>query len=146
MDSICLAPYLFQASSSLFSFDSVTLWWVCPFPPLKKSLLLEAQESLWDLYMYQERKWTWVIFSKSLVLCLYSFFFKDFISLFFRVGKGGREGEKHLCVVSSHASPIRDPDHNPGMCPTWELNQRPLGSQGSIQSTGPHQPGHLHSS
>ena len=30
--------------------------------------------------------------------------------------------------------------HNPGMCPDWELNQQPFGSQASAQSTEPHQP------
>ena len=31
--------------------------------------------------------------------------------------------------------------HSPGMCPDWESNQRPFGSQASAQSTEPHQPG-----
>ena len=31
--------------------------------------------------------------------------------------------------------------HNPGMCPDWESNQRPFGSQAGAQSTEPHQPG-----
>ena len=31
--------------------------------------------------------------------------------------------------------------HNPGMCPDWEWNQRPFGSQASTQSTESHQPG-----
>ena len=30
--------------------------------------------------------------------------------------------------------------HNPVMCPDWELNQRPVGSQAGTQSTEPHQP------
>ena len=30
---------------------------------------------------------------------------------------------------------------NPGVCPHWELNQRPFGSQASAQSIEPHQPG-----
>ena len=30
---------------------------------------------------------------------------------------------------------------NPGMCPDWELNQWPFGSQAGTQSTEPHQPG-----
>ena len=30
--------------------------------------------------------------------------------------------------------------HNPGMCPKWESNQRPFGSQAGAQSTEPHQP------
>ena len=31
--------------------------------------------------------------------------------------------------------------HNPGMCPDWELNQRPFASQAGTQPTEPHQPG-----
>ena len=34
-----------------------------------------------------------------------------------------------------------DLDHNPGMCPVWESNVQPFGSQNSAQSTEPHQPG-----
>ena len=30
---------------------------------------------------------------------------------------------------------------NPGMCPDWESNWQPFGSQASIQSTESHQPG-----
>ena len=37
--------------------------------------------------------------------------------------KGGREGEKHHCVVVSHMPPTGDLAHNPGMCPDWESNQ-----------------------
>ena len=57
------------------------------------------------------------------------------------MGKEGREGEKHQCVVASHAPPTGDMAHNPGMCPDWELNWRPSGSQASAQCTEPHQPG-----
>ena len=42
------------------------------------------------------------------------FIFKD------RGRKGEREGEKHQCVVASHALPTGD--LAPGMCPDWELN------------------------
>ena len=55
---------------------------------------------------------------------------------------GEREGEKHQCVVASHVPPTGDlACHNPGMCPDWELNQQPFGSQASAQSTERHQPG-----
>ena len=43
--------------------------------------------------------------------------------------EGGREGEKHQCVVASLVPPTGDPAHDPGMCPDWELNQQPFGSQ-----------------
>ena len=40
-------------------------------------------------------------------------------------------------------APYWGPDlvHNPGMCPDWESNQQPFGSQAGTQSTEPHQPG-----
>ena len=38
-------------------------------------------------------------------------------------------GEKHQCMVASHVAPTGDLARNTGMCPDWELNRRPLGSQ-----------------
>ena len=58
--------------------------------------------------------------------------------------EGGRKGEKHQYVVTSHTPPTGDLACNPGMCPDWELNQRPFDSKAGTQSTEPHQPG-LHS-
>ena len=55
----------------------------------------------------------------------------------FRQGRG----EKHQCVVASCTPPTGDLACNPGMCPHWELNQPPFGSQASAQSAKPHQPG-----
>ena len=55
--------------------------------------------------------------------------------------EGEREREKHQCVVASHVPPSGDLACNPGMCPDWELNQRPVGSQAGTQSTEPQQPG-----
>ena len=52
---------------------------------------------------------------------------------------GEREGEIHQCVVASRASPTGDPGRNPGMCPDWELNLPPIGSQAGAQSIEPHQ-------
>ena len=54
--------------------------------------------------------------------------------------EGEREGEKHQCVVASHAPPTGDLALNPGMCPSWESNQQPFDSQTGTQSTEPHQP------
>ena len=42
--------------------------------------------------------------------------------------------------------PIGDLSCNPGMCPDWELNQRPFGSQASTPSTELHQPRLIYSS
>ena len=64
-----------------------------------------------------------------------------FIIYFFREGKGGRKRQKHQCVVASHTPATGDLAHNPGMCPDWESNQQPFGSQAGAQSTLPHQPG-----
>ena len=40
-----------------------------------------------------------------------------------------REGEKHQYVVASHLDPTGDLAHNPRMCPDWESNRQPFGSQ-----------------
>ena len=55
------------------------------------------------------------------------FFFKDFIYLFLERGREGeREGEKHHCVVASHAPPTGDLACNPGMCPAGNWTGDPL--------------------
>ena len=70
------------------------------------------------------------------------YFFKDFIFSFRERGmEGEREGEKLQCVIASHTPPTGDLAHNPGMCPVWELNQQPFGSQADTQSTETHQRG-----
>ena len=70
-------------------------------------------------------------------------FFKRFYLFIFRQRgrEGGREGEKHQCLFASCMPPTGALTRNPGMCPDWELNQRPFGLQGSTQSTEPLQPG-----
>ena len=55
--------------------------------------------------------------------------------------EGEREGEKHQSVAASRVPPTGDLACNPGMCPDWESNQQPFGSQASAQSTEPHQQG-----
>ena len=57
------------------------------------------------------------------------FFFKTLFILFL---ERGREGEKHECVVAPGAPPTGDLAYNPGMCPDWESNQQPFGSQVGI--------------
>ena len=71
-------------------------------------------------------------------------FLKDFIYLFIfreRGREGERGGVKHQYVVPSHAPPTRDMACNPGMCPDWELNRQPRGSQSGTKSADPYQPG-----
>ena len=47
-------------------------------------------------------------------------------------------------MVASPTPVSGDLAHNLGTCPDWESNRRPFGSQASVQSTEPHQPGLLH--
>ena len=86
-----------------------------------------------------------------ILYCLWEFYFVPysliflktlFIYLFREKGKEGeREGEKHQCVIAPHVSPTGDLARNPGMCPDWESNQQPFGSQARTQSTELYQPG-----
>ena len=75
-------------------------------------------------------------------------FFKYFIYLFLETAEGRKEErERNIHVLEKHrpvasCTPLGgDPAHNPGMCPDWESNQRPFGSQAGTQSTEPYQPG-----
>ena len=86
------------------------------------------------LHSYQQ----WFKFLHMASTC-FSFFF--FFKILFREEGREKVGEKHQCVVASFAPPTGDLAHNPGMCPDWESNQQPFGSQTSTQSTEPHQPG-----
>ena len=69
------------------------------------------------------------------LLFIHSFIFRE------RVREGEREGEKHQCVIVSHEPPTGDLAHNPGVCPDWESNWRPLGLKAGTQSAEPHLPG-----
>ena len=55
---------------------------------------------------------------------LFLYFFQGFYLFIFRQRgrEGERKGEKHQCVVASHAPPTGDLAPNPGICPDWELN------------------------
>ena len=55
-----------------------------------------------------------------------------------------RGRETSMCGCLSHVPHTGDLAHNSGMCPDWELNQRPFGTQANAQSTEPHQPGPLY--
>ena len=68
--------------------------------------------------------------------------FKNTLFIYFRQRgrEGERDGEKHH-VWLPLVCPLLGTDltRNPGMCPDWELNQRPFDSQASAQSSLPHQ-------
>ena len=71
----------------------------------------------------------------------FSFFFLRLYLFTFRERR--REGEKHQCVRDTligclSGTPTGDLACNPGMCPDWEWNQRPFGSQAGTQSTELH--------
>ena len=88
------------------------------------------------------RKINITFFITNRICCtMFSFFSK--ILFIFREGKGGREGERHQCMVASQVPPSGDLAHNPGMCPDsdWESNHQPFGSQASTQSAELQQPG-----
>ena len=69
--------------------------------------------------------------------------FKDFIYLFLNRGEGReKERERNINVWLPLAwTPTRDLACNPGMCPDWESNLWPFGSQAGAQCTELHQPG-----
>ena len=73
------------------------------------------------------------------------YFLKDFIYLFLeRVEGREKERERNINVWLPLVHPQRgweDLARNPGMCPDWESNRWPFGSQASAQSTELHQPG-----
>ena len=89
--------------------------------------------SLWQLIASSLYLWVCVSLSLSFLKILF---------IFRQSGREGeREGEKHHCGVASHMPPTGDLALNLGMCPDWESNQQPFGSQAGTQSTEPHQPG-----
>ena len=77
---------------------------------------------------------------KSLKFIIFSFLKKISFIYFFRERRR-EEKERHQWVVVSCTPPTGDLAHNPGICPDWEWNQRPFGSQAGAQSTKPHKPG-----
>ena len=84
----------------------------------------------------QPSRWQLALVWKSLHLCNGSFLLFPLICLFLERKGGEKRGrETSMCGCLLCASHWR-PCCNPGMCPDWELNQWPFGSQASTQSTG----------
>ena len=69
------------------------------------------------------------------------FFLLKILWIYFGEGKGGREGEKHQCLVASHTPLLGTWLTTQACALDWELNWGPFGSQVGPQSTEPHQPG-----
>ena len=130
-------------------------WWINPF--MEKHLFVPLVLFLfWNVLC--------LIYCHSnllmLTLCMYVFFYpfslswpvsifrvcffkKDFIYLFLERGEGReKERERNINVWLPLTHPqLGDLACNPGICPDWESNWRPLGFQAGTQSTEPHQPG-----
>ena len=64
-----------------------------------------------------------LFFKILLITFIYLFIYRQ------RGREGEREGEKHQCLVATHAPPTGDLAHNPGMCSDRESNQQPFGCQ-----------------
>ena len=105
----------------------------------------ERRTQPWSIRLNRTGHNLWYDCFSVLACCQgFEYLFKKIFYLFIfreKGREGEREGEKHQCVVVSHAPPTGDPSHNLDMCPDWELNHRPFGSQAGTQSTEPHQPG-----
>ena len=125
--------------------DDVCLGWEKFFRPTDVSQRTVWYMPLWALkWFFRWTTWKWNCWTKQYS---HTTFFKSYSLFFFKIlfnylytkGKGGREGEKHQCVVSFYAPPTGDLAYNPGMCPDWELNQQPFGLQArcSIHSATP---------
>ena len=72
------------------------------------------------------------------------YFLKRFVYLLmFRWrGREEKERERNINMWEPLKSPLLgNMAHNPGICPDWESNQQPFGSQASAQSTEPHESG-----
>ena len=69
--------------------------------------------------------------NKTFLLCTLLYFFFNFIYLFLERGEGREtERERNINVwLPLMWPPTGDLACNPGMCPDWESNQRPFGSQ-----------------
>ena len=140
------------------------LWTIVSFDPCPRTMkanhgYLGLEDSLKDyLVHYRKGKWkykyiyvyiylsrTHANFSGQRVSCALYLFNYLFLERW-----QGRENERERNInvqsVASRTLPTGDLDHNSGMCPDWESNQQPFGSQASAQSIGPHQPGHLRTS
>ena len=81
--------------------------------------------------------------SKHSLAPLTDFLKKYFINIFLDIGeRREKERERNINMWLPLMHPLLgNLAHNPGMCPDWESNLPPFGSQATSQSTEPHQPG-----
>ena len=127
--ALCLTPFYFVL--------------VCPWPHCFHAfgLSLEWKSQCFQGWISATLK-NGLLNSVDLLFSICIFIKILFIYLFLeRRREGGREGEKHVCVVASLAHRTGDLALNPGMSPDWESNRWPFGLQAGTQFTEPHQPG-----
>ena len=123
---IVLRPLCLQVTSYLGTLGDILIG------PLGGCLIsaLERALCVWMMWVF------WISIENAGAFVFFN------IYLFLERGEGReKEEEKHQCVVPSPVPPTGDLAWNPGMCPDWELNLWPFGSQADTQSTEPHQPG-----
>ena len=107
------------------------------------NIILTKDEKLWrseetkekGVYASSGSKWWEEKYRGKLIenRVILSFFLRFDLFIFRQSGREGeREGEKQQCVVASHVPSTEDLAHNPGMCPHWESNQWPFGSQPTL--------------
>ena len=125
-----------------------------------KELLEQMRMVLWGRGKQRERKrrdgdektaqgglFTFPSEAKGSHITRKGFFFLRFYLLIFRERGGRKRGrETSMCERYIDRLSLARPQlgtwlATQGMCPDWESNQQPFGSQAGTQSTEPHQPG-----
>ena len=81
---------------------------------------------------------------QTIQMCILFIFYLILFIFRERGREGEREGEKHQCVVVSPMPPTGDLARIPGMCPDLESNQRPFGSQPTLNPLSYTSQGQMH--
>ena len=109
----------------------------CCSHPLRLNQLLGPADSAFFMYLRIHLPLSFQPIH-SLKKIFYLFIFRE------REKERRREREKHQRVVASRMPLSGDLALNPGLCPGWDSNPRPFGSQAGVPSTEPHQSGPAH--
>ena len=126
-----------DANTDLVAVNMISTRWMDLCNALIQWQVLSTLSNEWQLSLLCTFQNLYLLCSNFCIV----FYFKKFVCLFSERGEGKERGrETSMCGFLSRA-PYWEPGPNPGMCPDWELNQQPFGSQDGTQSTEPHQPG-----
>ena len=118
---------------------SILSWWNCQSP-------VPHSFGLWITWIVSVEECSSLMQNLMQICCSTSsvilIFFRFYLFIFRESGReGGREGEKHQCVVASHTpTPTGDLAQNPGICPDWKSNWKPFTLHAGTQFTEPHHP------